>query len=191
MSTRTNRLLTAAAIVGALALAGCTAPPPPGTTLPGPVPDGVEYHEVDPAAYPDAPDAEVTLLDGTAVSLSDLWADRPVLLFFTESWCELCVTEQDELDDIVDEFGDAVTVVALAEQSDAEQLAQYARDHGVTHLVARDPSGAAWKSYAVEEPPFLAVIGPEGKLLRGWRGAMDDLDGAVDALLVKEHPSTE
>ncbi|MFB8387604.1 TlpA family protein disulfide reductase [Microbacterium sp. NPDC055910] len=185
-----RRLFAPLILVGALTLSACSPAPPPGSTLPGPVPEGVEYHPIDTDAFPQAPDAQFELLDGTVLSLSDLWSDRPVLLAFTESWCELCIDAQAELNSVVEKYGDAVTVISVAERSDVEQMTTFARDNDVAHLIARDPSSAAWKSYAVAEPPFLVVIGAEGTLLRGWRGVVEDLDGAVEEILVKSVPPT-
>lgn len=186
-----RRPCTAGLLAGALMLTACSASAPPGSTLPGPVPEGVEYREIDTGAAALAPDADVTLLDGTTVALSELWSDRPVLLAFTESWCDLCVEAQAELNDVVATYGDAVTVVALAERSDVDELTRYADENDVAHLIARDPSSTAWRAYAVSEPPFLAVIGQDGVLLRGWRGVVHNLDEAVEALLVAHAPQAE
>ena len=51
------------------------------------MPAGVEFADPPASALP-APDFEAELVDGTAVRGSELWAERPLLLVFTASFCE-------------------------------------------------------------------------------------------------------
>jgi len=159
-------------------------------TLPGPVPAGVEYRAA-PSDAPDAPDGELELLNGDRVSLDDLARDRPVVLLFFEAWCGECADRQDDLDAAADRYGDAVTLVSVAAESTRDEASDYADEHDVHTLVARDPTGDLSRSYAVDQAPFTVFVAPGGSLVRGWPGYLDDLDGAIDGLLVERMPDAD
>jgi thiol-disulfide isomerase/thioredoxin len=191
-SMTTIRLKTRLAAVTALialgaALAGCTAGDDRVTELPGPVADGAEFRAVpSPAAV--APDGDLTLLDGDHVTVSELSADRPVVLVFVEPWCTDCAEGEELLGSIAAKYHGVVTVVGIAHEGSVDELRDYARKNDVGHLLARDETGAIWESYGVEEAPFSVMIAEGGTLLRGWRGLLPDLGDAIDALLVKSLP---
>lgn len=193
-ASRGSRRLTARwvrqlVVVGVASLAvGCTgasgAAPGGEEDLPGEVPDGVSFAEAPEGAL-DAPALEGELTDQTSVSGSDLWADRPVVLVFTASWCGSCAEVHEEVAGVVDDYGDAVALLAVAlDEEDPDDLEDYAREVGAEHPVMT--AGLAdWENYAAEEPPLVALVGPGGKVLRGWPGGVDAevLDGRLDELV--------
>lgn len=185
--TRTRLTAVAALVALAGALTACTAGDGRVSELPGPAMDGAELRAA-PSTAPVAPDGDLTLLDGDRVTLSELSADRPVVLVFVEPWCSDCAEGEEQLSSIAAKYGDVVTVVGVAHEGSADELHDYARKNDVGHLLARDETGAIWESYGVEEAPFTVMIAEGGKLLRGWRGLLPDLDDAIDALLVKSLP---
>jgi len=188
-----RRSVVAAGLAVALTvLTACSSPldRPTAEQLPGPVPDGVIFRDI-PATAPPAPDGDLTLLNGDAVSLSSLASDRPVVLLFFEAWCEQCAAGQDELNAAANAYGDAVTFVSVAGESTVDEAKTYATDHDIPYLVALDPSGDLWESYAVEEAPFTVFIGPGGALVRGWPGYIDGIQDAIAAILVTSMPDDD
>lgn len=173
-------------------LSGCTSSTDRLTSemLPGPVPPGATYVDV-PATAPPAPDGTITLSNGDSIQLASLSKNRPVVVIFFEPWCEQCAERQEDINDLAEEFDDAVTFVSVAQAASVDEVSAYAREHEVDYLIGTDTSGDLWESYGVVEAPFTVMIGEGSTLLRGWRGILDDLDGAIGAILVSEMPLRE
>jgi len=169
------RACLAATFLVAALLTGCSSaadsPDESAAALPGPVPDGVTFR-VAPKTAPAAPAFELPLLDGETVSVADQWADRPVVLIFFESWCEICKEEQPEINDLVEKYQDVVLFLGIAGMSSEEELRQYVEDNDVAYPVGTDESGKIWLRYAAEEPPLIALVSKGGQLLRGWPGGL-------------------
>jgi peroxiredoxin len=150
--------------------------------LPGPVPEGVSFAEA-PANGVDAPDFTAELMDGTSVRASDLWDGRPLVLVFTASWCETCADVHRTAARVVEER-DGVALLGLVPADDADAARDYAEE-----LDLGDPLAAAddkvWLDYAAREPPVVVLVGPGGKVLRGWPGGVDEavLARELDALV--------
>jgi thiol-disulfide isomerase/thioredoxin len=179
MSPR-RRTLALALALGALVLvlAACSggsaddeAVPGGAGDLPGALPENVSFPEPPASALP-APELVAELVDGTPVTGEELWADRPVVLLFTASWCERCAALHREIAAAVDEQGGAVSLLALVPEDDAEAARDYARDLGLGY-----PVGAAedrmWLNYAAREPPVVVVVAQGGKVVRGWPGGVE------------------
>ncbi|MEU3456317.1 redoxin domain-containing protein [Micromonospora sp. NPDC006766] len=177
-------------LVAALMTGGCTSPDrgepadmaaPGGTeatvvpggaaALPGPVPAGLALREP-PASAPTAPKFTATLTDGSSLEAARLWADRPVVLVFFTSWCTTCAQRQDALSDLARTYRDRVVFIGVAGEDKPEALADFLRAHKVDYPVATDPEMAIWQSYAMREPPSIALISKGGRLLRGWPGGV-------------------
>jgi thiol-disulfide isomerase/thioredoxin len=160
----------AVALAAVLALAGCGggAGPRGGKAgLPGPLPAGVTVAAEDTSA-PRAADFGLTLLDGTRVRASQLWATRPVVVDFLASWCARCATAQAMLDRVAHRYDGRVAFLGVAAHDQADDLRAYLGKHRVPYAAGIDPSGSVWRAYAVDEPPVLVVVGKGGRLLRGW-----------------------
>ena len=137
--------------------------------LPGDVPPGVRFAPEDKAA-PKAPGFVLTLLDGTRVDASDLWAKRPVVLVFFASWCGNCADQQDVLNEIARKHRDVVAFLGVVKEDTREAVLDYLRKMEVPYAVGIDGEGQIWRSYAVEEPPLVAVVSKGGRLIKGWPG---------------------
>lgn len=151
-------------------------------SLPGPVPEGVSFHDSSEEGVP-APVFTVDLVDGTPLTISDLWGQRPVVLLFTSSWCTHCAEQHVEIAELVASYEDAVALVAVAGQDDHDSLVAYTEQLRLDHPVALEADDA-WLKYAVREPPLVALVGPGGRLVRGWPGGVDaaTLEAEIEAL---------
>ena len=166
--------LVAISLAAAL-LTGCSSSADSGESsamLPGPVPDGVSFR-APPDSAPAAPAFDLRLLDGEQVTVANQWAERPVVLIFFESWCELCREEQAAINDLVEDYQDVVLFLGIASLSGEDDLREYIEENDVAYPVGIDGSGEIWLRYAAEEPPLIALVSKGGQLLRGWPGGLD------------------
>lgn len=177
----------AAVLAVVLALSACSGGPsePAPATLPGPVPDGVSFHDP-PASAPPAPGFSLELLDGRVLDLAGQWEQRPVVLIFFETWCTRCREQQAEINDVVAQYRDIVLFIGVASGSTPDDVARYVADNRLAYPVGIDPSGQAALRYAVAEPPLVALISKAGRLLRGWSAGIagDELRAHLDQLAV-------
>ena len=160
----------ASALVAAL-LTGCGGAETRGgaSSLPGPVPEGVTFIDAD-DSLPPAPEMSLNLLDGTLLTGSDLWARRPVVLFFFASWCTACARVQPRLVKLAERYRDRVVFVGIAGEDEADEVAAFLDEHEVPYPVGIDERLAVWRSYGVREPPHPVVVSRGGRVVKGWPG---------------------
>jgi len=153
--------------------------------LPGRLPDDVSFRKSPPNALA-APEFSAALLDGTSVTASDLWGDRPVVLVFTASACSECAAVLSEVAAVVEEHAGAVALLAVVREDDLKGAREFAEDQQPEYPIALG-SERVWLSYAAEEPPLVVLVAPGGRVLRGWPGGVDgtDLDEELDKLYKK------
>lgn len=151
--------------------------------LPGPLPAGAKLAPEETSA-PRAHDFALTLLDGTQVQASRLWATRPVVLDFTASWCARCSQQQPMLNALAAKYENLIAFVAVASQDQPKALTDYLTTQKVPYAAGIDTAGTIWRDYAVDEPPVIAVIGKGGHFLHGWTVdvAQETLDAALSQL---------
>jgi hypothetical protein len=171
-----------------LALAGCGGDDEAAggaADLPGPAPAGVEFADP-PASAPAAPDFAVELVDGTPFTASELWADRPVVLVFTASYCNRCAGIHREVARAVDEHDGAIALLGVAGTDDRD-AGGYAERLDLGHPVAV-AGERVWLNYAAREPSLVVLVSQGGKVLRGWPNGVDadELAPRLDELLVHE-----
>jgi peroxiredoxin len=138
--------------------------------LPGPVPEGVEYADP-PASAPAAPDFTAELVDGTPVTASDLWADRPVVLVFTASFCDRCAEIHRDVARAVDARDGAIALLGVVGDDD-EEAGEYAHHLDLGHPVAV-AGERVWLNYAAREPSLVALVAQGGKVVRGWPNGIE------------------
>lgn len=137
-----------------------------------------------PATAPPAPAFTLELLDRSTVDLAEKWRDRPVVLVFFESWCELCARQQPDVTALSEEYGDTVLFVGVGYETSREDAAEYVREHDIDYPVGLDPSGEVWRRYRVDEPPLIALVSKGGQLVRGWPGGTTELGKQIRQFLV-------
>jgi len=153
--------------------------------LPGPVPAGVEFAKPPASALP-APEFDAELVDGTAVRGSELWAERPLLLVFTASFCERCRESHRAAAEAVDGFDGAAAVVGMLGEDDASAGAEYADELDLGQPVAVADE-KVWLSYAAREPGLVVLVSKGGKVVRGWPtgASAAQLESALDDLIAQ------
>lgn len=159
----------AATLAAALALTSCST--------------DVTYVEA-PATAPPAPAFELTLLDGSTLDLAEQWKDRPVVLVFFESWCELCARQQPDITALSEKYRDTVVFVGVGHESSREDTTKFVRDNDIDYPVGLDASGEVWRRYRVDEAPLIALISKGGRFVRGWPGGTDELGTQIRRFLV-------
>jgi thiol-disulfide isomerase/thioredoxin len=141
--------------------------------LPGPLAAGASIAPGDPAA-PTAPDFTLSLLDGTSITASKLWADRPLVLDFFATYCTACVAAQADLNQLAQDFRGRVAFLGVTGSQDTpDTVGTYLDKYAVPYAVALDTHQTAWLRYAVHEPPLVALVSKDGHLLRGWPNGVD------------------
>lgn len=87
-----------------------------------------------------APDFEVTTIDGETISLqSSLEEDKPVVVYFTASWCPICAQNWPALSEVYPDYEDKLTLVAIGiDPTDDEQtMRELSEEKGFTFPVTR------------------------------------------------------
>ncbi len=122
-------------------------------------------------------------MDGTSVKASELWDDRPVVLVFTASWCEACREVHRAAAKAV-AGREGVALLGLVPSDDADGAREYAHDLDLGEPLA-SADDKVWLGYAAREPPVVVLVGPGGKVLRGWPGGVEEtvLARELDALV--------
>jgi thiol-disulfide isomerase/thioredoxin len=173
---RRPRRACALLLAALLAVAGCAGDDSGGETpggasdLPGSPPAEVSFRDA-PADAPPAPEFSAELVDGTPVTASDLWDDRPVVLVFTASWCERCADVHGRVAEVVDER-EGVALLGVVPADDAAGAREYAEELELGYPIAVGDE-RVWLNYAVREPPAVVLVAPHGRVLRGWPGGVE------------------
>ena len=117
-----------------------------------------------PAAF----DSQVlTTLNGEQVSLAQLSQDKPLLVYFWDSWCGVCRFTTPYVARLVGE-GDNVLTVALRSGDDS-QVAQWLAGKRVTLPVVNDPRGELSAQWQIGVTPTLVIIS-KGQVVQSTTG---------------------
>ena len=82
-----------------------------------------------------APAFEVTTIDGQTISLEQSLADgKPVVVYFTASWCPTCARNWPAMSEVYPEYEDKLTMVAISiDPTDTEDvIRKLAEERGFT-----------------------------------------------------------
>ncbi len=110
---------------------------------------------------------------GQRLALSDLWAERGIVLNFLASWCQYCWTELPELEGL--KAADAATIVGVAadEYAGPEILLRQLAAKNLTMpilLVPQDDIAAMERDYDHRILPTTYVIDKQGRIRRVFQG---------------------
>lgn len=129
-----------------------------------------------------APDFEVTLLDGSQAALSD-YRGQVVLLNFWATWCGPCRIEMPEFQTAYEAYQDEdFVVLAVNFQESAEQASDFAEEFGLTFPIALDPDGSVNRQFSVFAYPSSFVIDRQGVIQVSHAGpaTTEQIDGWLE-----------
>jgi peroxiredoxin len=119
-----------------------------------------------------APDGPVTLADGRAVPLADLWRDGPVVLAFVRHlgciFCREAIARLATLHPTLAESGARVVVVTMA---NPEQADSFCRQRAPGLLCVAEPTADLHRRYGLRQGTVLELAGP-ASLLAGARATL-------------------
>jgi thiol-disulfide isomerase/thioredoxin len=134
-----------------------------------------------------APDFTVFDQAGKPVKLSD-FAGKPVVLNFWASWCPPCKREMPHFNTVYQEQKDEV-VFLMINQTDGQRetkakALQYIADQGFDFLIYFDTEFEASTAYGISSIPTTLFINPDGEIVSGYRGAIDEatLRSGIEAI---------
>lgn len=137
---------------------------------------------------------EATTLDGTVVALGNSRDGRPRGLVLFSTWCEsylehsrpqtsqACRRVREEVDRLVASGGVDWLGIAGGPWSTAEDLAAYKAKMSTKLPLALDADGALFRAFGVRQIPTIALIDPDGRLVRLLGPDDRNLGEAVRAL---------
>ncbi|MFZ5823013.1 MAG: TlpA family protein disulfide reductase [Bacillota bacterium] len=114
----------------------------------------------------------VDVFTGEKVTLADL-KGQVVFLNFWATWCPPCKAEMPEMEQLHQEMGDKVRIVALGADAreSPEKMAAFAKEMGLTFTIAHD-RGMAVEPYRVTGIPTSFFIDRAGIIRARYPGAL-------------------
>lgn len=137
-------------------------------------------------------DIQVEDLDGNAM---DLWSvveeGKPAVFEFWATWCEQCEALQPQLDRIQADYGDQVSVVAIAVavSQNPRRIKRHLEDHDPGYPFVYDARGAATRAFNASTTAIIVMVDAEGRVTYSGVGTDQDLVSEVRQMLrVVESP---
>ena len=127
-----------------------------------------------------APPLQVTDFDGNTVTLARL-RGKPVVVNFFESWCVVCRTEQDDLDEVAEDFRGKVQFIGVSNNDTVSEGRKYQRDYEIPYPLANDSSGRTWATWRVPYQPVTVVVDRQGRIAWRFDGGLEP--GQLDPVL--------
>ena len=115
-----------------------------------------------------APPLHVTDFEGQTHDLAEL-RGRPVVVNFFESWCVVCRTEQNDLDDVAEDFKGRLQFLGVSNHDTVSDGREYQRQFEIPYPLANDSSGRTWAAWGVAYQPVTVVVDQHGRV--AWRFA--------------------
>ena len=120
-----------------------------------------------------APDFRLLDLEGNPHRLSEI--SGPIVLNFWASWCEPCIEEMPEFEEVSQETAGRVTFIGVNDGESLETAREFAEDvTGVTYLVLLDPTSSMTNGpYPLVGRPTTFFIGADGIIEDLWVGILN------------------
>ena len=135
------------------------------------------------------PTAELEDLEGNAVDLLDFVEEgQPAVLEFWATWCEQCEALQPQLDQMQADYGDQVSIVAVAVgvSQSVRRVRRHVEGHDPGYPYLYDRRGAAVRAYNATTTSIVVMLDADGNVAYTGVGTDQDLIGAVQGLLASE-----
>jgi len=131
-----------------------------------------------------APAFTRTGFDGKPVSLA-AWRGKLVLVDFWASWCPPCIVEMPHMVALQKRHAGKLQIIGIAMDDDAATAKETAARYKLNYPNVAGDTALGHLYGGVLGLPQFYLIGPDGKVLHGWRGEFDhrDLYATIEAAL--------
>ena len=122
--------------------------------------------------YP-APDAPLTLLDGSQKNVSDFQGGVTILSFWA-TWCPYCIKEMPDLQKVKENYPDTDVVLVNCGEEEA-LVSDFVAQHDYDFTWTLDPDFAAQRAYPTSGIPYTVVIDSQGTVAEIFAGSGTDM----------------
>ena len=132
-----------------------------------------------------APAAALEDLEGNAVELLDYVSGKPAVIEFWATWCENCEELQPQMDAVHEQFGDEVSVlaVAVAVSQSVRRVRRHLERHDSGYPYLYDATGNAVRAYQAPTTSVVVILDAQGKVAYTGSGGDQNLVAQVEKLL--------
>lgn len=125
----------------------------------------------------EAPDFELTALDGKTVKLSD-YRGKKVILNFWATWCPPCKAEMPHMQNFYEENKDkGVEILAVNltnMDKGVDEVQKFVKEYGLTFTIPLDEEGVAGTTYQAFTIPTSYILDENGVITKKIVGPMDE-----------------
>lgn len=125
----------------------------------------------------EAPDFELTTLDGKPVKLSD-YRGKKVILNFWATWCPPCKAEMPHMQKFYEEYQDdnvEILAVNLTNMDKGrDDIEAFVKEYGLTFPIPLDEEGNAGTTYQAFTIPTSYILDEKGIITKKIVGPMDE-----------------
>ncbi len=132
-----------------------------------------------------APDFQLTKIDGSPVSVSDLRGHPAVLIFWT-AWCPVCKEEASHFNELAAGYeSKGVRVLGINIQDSEARTRAGIKDFGIQYSVARDADASVARLYKVTGTPTVIFFDRQGIVRYTGNELPADYAKRLDTLLAE------
>lgn len=113
-----------------------------------------------------APEFEVTTIDGETISLKQTMAEnKPMVVYFTASWCPVCAKNWPVLSKLYPEYKDQLNMVAIGidPTDDEEVMRKLAKEEGLTFPLTKGQPDIMM-AFDVDAQATTVGVNPDGTI---------------------------
>ncbi len=131
----------------------------------------------------------IKIHNGEAVKLNDLIGKKPIYLKFRASWCVPCREQMPHLENIYQDYGDALEIISVNIWiNETEQALSATRgEFGLTVPIAIDKDGALVQAFDFTGTPYHILIDRHGDIVHKGRRADSELDRKIEMLAARQN----
>lgn len=135
------------------------------------------------------PDFSVKTIQGETFSLSDALKEKEaVMINFWATWCTPCKLEMPYMQKAYEQYKDKVDMIALSvEPTDTDDvLEEYAKENGLTFMVANGVETGLCEIYAEESIPVTLLVDRSGTIVHhseGSKSSVEDFTTLFDSVI--------
>ncbi|MBI2891864.1 MAG: redoxin domain-containing protein [Nitrospirae bacterium] len=147
-------------------------------------PDALSLPSDEPPAEPEGDTfdlrAPLETLEGTPTDLR-AHVGRLTLVNFFATWCGPCRLETPGFVTLHQRYGGhGFQVIAIAEDSPADQIRKFIQEFGIAYPVVQDPDGKVGEDVGLIGLPVSYLITPDGVIVRIWSGYVKKAELAAE-----------